>query len=188
MGCQFAFASQKDLSGAEAFALFHRLVFQMKVDQKAWLASSRAELAKIRKSSALNNMCLNGRDPKKCELAVQEVLPASAFTIRDPQVFQLDVDLKTKYKLDVESGMRVFQLSTGLRWMARKDVYNGVAAPKEANRKTYMQFLNAIENFHKNKLLELRKADPMIPAPSKQGYYVEVPSKEDFLSDDEIEF
>jgi hypothetical protein len=165
--CQFAAASEPDLSGPEALALFHRLVFQMKIDQKAWLNSSRSEITKIRKSSALKKMCLNGRDPKKCELAIREAFPASVFVIREPKIFQLDEDLKTKYEFDVETGMRVFQLSTGLRWMARKDHYNGVVAPKEANRKTYARFLDAIESFHKKKSLELRKADPMIPSPAK---------------------
>lgn len=167
LGCQFA-SAEPELSGPEAFALFHRSVFQMKVDLKAWLHNSRLEIAKIQKSSALNTLCLKGRDPRNCELAIQEAYAYSVFVVRDPKIFKLDEDLKTKYKFDVETGMRVFQLSTGLRWMARKDVYNGVVAPKEANRKTYARFLAHIVEFHKNKALELRKAEPMIPPPAKR--------------------
>ncbi|MNL03399.1 hypothetical protein D3C87_1239360 [compost metagenome] len=173
MSCQFASASEPDLSGPEAFALFHRSVFQMKIDLKAWLQNSRAGIVKIQKSSALKTQCLKGHDPKKCELAIQEAYAFSVFVVRDPKIFQLDKDLKTKYKFDVETGMKVFQLSTGLRWMAREDVYNGVVAPKEANRKTYARFLTHIEEFHKNKSLELRKAEPMIPPPAKRHKWVE---------------
>ncbi len=164
----FAAAATKDLSGPEAAALFHVSVYQVKVDLKAWLANSRQEVEKIRKSSPLSRQCLQGQDTKKCEQAIQEVTPYSVFRVRDPQIFQLDTDLKTKYKLDIETGMRVFQLSTGLRWMARPDVYNGVVAPKQANRKTYSRFLADIDQFHKNKSLELRKAEPMIPAPKNR--------------------
>lgn len=190
MGCQFAFASEfsRQLSGPEAFALFHRSVFQMKMDQKAWLNNSRLGVAKIRKSSALNSMCLKGRDPKKCQLAIQEVHDFSVFVVRDRQIFQLDEDLKTKYKFDVETGMKVFQLSTGLRWMARKDVYNGVVAPKEANRKSYARFLTQIEEFHKNKTLELRKAEPMIPPPAKRHNLIDLPDTFELMSDEELAY
>jgi hypothetical protein len=191
IGCQVAAASESELSrqmsGQEAFALFHRSVFQMKLDLKAFLHNGRNEIAKIRKSSALNSMCLKGRDSKKCELALLEAAPYSVFVVQDRNIFQLDEDLKTKYKFDVETGMRVFQLSTGLRWMARKDVYNGVPVPKEANRKTYARFLTQIEEFHKLKSLELRKAEPMIPPPAKRLINViESTDTVDLMSDEEF--
>lgn len=162
-----AMAKSGQLSGPEAFALFHRSVFQMKLDLKAWLHESPKQLAAARKT-AVHTLCLKGRDSKNCELAIKQVMPASVFFVREPRVFQLDQDLKTKYEFDVETGMRIFQLSTALRWMARKDVYNGVPAPRSANRKTYEGFLRQIESFHKNKALELRKAEPMIPPPPRR--------------------
>jgi hypothetical protein len=192
MGCQFAFASEPDssalqgqeLSGPEAFALFHRSVFQMKNDMKAFLSHSRVEIAKIRKSSKLGTLCLKGRDASNCELAIQEAFPYSVFTAFDRNIFQLDQDLKTKYKFDLETGMKVFQLSTGLRWLARKDVYTGAPAPKEANRKTYARFLSQIEEFHKNKSLDVRKGEPMIPPPAKRLNLIESVEAMDLIYDE----
>lgn len=186
MSYSSAFASQPDLSGPEAFALFHRSVYQMKVDLKAFLQKGRTDIAKIRKSSKLGSLCLKGRDPKNCELAIQEAFPYSVFMNFDRKIFQLDQDLKTKYKFDVETGMRVFQLSTGLRWMARKDVYNGAPVPREANRKTYARFLSAIEAYHKTKTLEVRKAEPMIPPPAKRFSIFETPENLDLIFSEEL--
>lgn len=162
-----ALAKSGQLSGPEAFELYHRMVFQMKGDLKNWLVNSQSDLAKLRKSS-LHTLCVKGRDSKNCEKAIQAALPVSVFVVRDARVFQLDQDLKTKYDFDVETGMRIFQLSTGLRWMARKDVYNGVRAPRTANRGTYEAFLRDIERFHNTKTLEHRKAAPMIPPPPRR--------------------
>lgn len=163
-----AHAASLDLSGPEAFALFHRLVFELKVDSQKWLARSRDELVKIRNTSAAGKNCQRKSDEASCSQAIKEVLYFSVLPVRDPAVFQLDKDLKTKYSFDVETGMKIFQLSTALRWIAREDIYNGVPAPKKATARTYAQFLKQIHSFHQNKALEIRKAAPMIPPPPRR--------------------
>ncbi|MFS4457853.1 hypothetical protein [Bdellovibrio sp. HCB2-146] len=163
-----AHAASLDLSGPEAFALFHRMVFELKVDSQKWLAKSRDELAKVRKNSVSGKNCQRKNDEAICQQAIKEVLYFSVLPVRDPFIFQLDKDLKTKYSFDVETGMRIFQLSTALRWIAREDIYNGVPAPKKATARSYAQFLKQIHAFHENKALEIRKAAPMIPPPSRR--------------------
>lgn len=164
-----AHAASLDLSGPEAFALFHRMVFELKVDSQKWLARSRDELVKIRNNSVAGKHCQRKSDETSCSQAIKEVLYFSVLPVRDPAIFQLDRDLKTKYSFDVETGMKIFRLSTALRWIARDDIYNGVPAPKKASARSYTQFLKQIEAFHKNKALEVRKAAPMIPPPASKN-------------------
>ncbi|MNS68546.1 hypothetical protein D3C72_1018300 [compost metagenome] len=161
----FAGADEKDLSAKEALQLFHLSVLDVKSDLKDWLTVSKKAVADLKKKSPNAEECRQTEDTEVCEKAILELVNYSRFELKDDSIFELEKDLKTKYKFEMKDGMKVFQLSTALRWMVKRDILNGVPLPKENNyRKGLRPFVAAIEEFHKEKSVELIKAERSMPA------------------------
>ena len=160
---QFAGADEKELSAGEALQLFHISVIDVKNDLKDWLSVSQRAVAKLKKSAHAEDCRISdGKIP--CEKAILELVNYSRFELKDTSIFELENDLKTKYKFDLKDGMKVYQLSSALRWMVKADQLNGVPLPKQSNyAKGLKPFVAAIEEFHKEKSIELIRAERQIP-------------------------
>jgi|GEM_PF-6861453 hypothetical protein len=161
---QFAGADEKELSAGEALQLFHLSVVDVKNDLKDWLKVSANAVSKLKKSANAEE-CRATDAKEACEKAILELVNYSRFELKDTSIFDLENDLKTKYKFDLKDGMKVYQLSSALRWMVKKDQLNGVPLPKQGNyAKGLKPFVAAIEEFHKEKAIELTRAERQIPA------------------------
>ncbi|WP_413290696.1 hypothetical protein [Bdellovibrio sp. HCB337] len=150
-----------DLTGQEAFILFHKTMKQLATDIQVWIPQSQSQVSKSR-SSVAGKACVQTNNPKSCEVAIHELATASVVPIRDRFIYKLAEDLKTKYQFDVQTGLRIFQLNSALRFLAKPEVYNGVPAPKSFNHNTYKSFVADIEGFLEQKNIDLKKALPMI--------------------------
>jgi hypothetical protein len=150
-----------DLNGPEALALFRKSLEILKTDIQDWIPRSHTLVSKS-KSSGTGKACLQTGNPKACEIAIRELAPASLVPIRDRFIFKLAQDLKTKYRFDVTTGMKVFQLNSALRFLAKSEIYNGVPAPKLSTRTTYKSYVANIEGFLAQKNIDLKKAIPML--------------------------
>jgi hypothetical protein len=158
-------SAPKEISALEALHLFHESVLQVRLEIKEWLAISKMNVADLKNTSQAAKVCQKTDDITACQQAILELVPYSRFELKDDSIFKLEKDVKTKYKYEMKDGMKAFQLSTALRWLIKQDEYNGVPLLNEVNySKGYKPFLKAIEEFHKDKYVEIFKAERSMPA------------------------
>ena len=161
---QYAGASEKELSAEEALQLFHISVHDVKNDVKDWLLVSKRAVSELKSKSANTKECKATGAKEICEKAILEYVNYSRFELADNSIFELEHDLKTKYKFDIKDGMRLYQMSSSLRWFVKKDELNGVPLPKDASyEKGLKPFIAAIEQFHMDKSVEVAKGEKSLP-------------------------
>lgn len=147
--------------GLEEVNLYHKSVIQVSQDLELWLKESRSGLQASKKSSAYR-ACLATNKLPSCEEAIEDLLPFSVIPLKDSKIFELERQLK-QTGFEFEVGVKIFKLSSALRFFVKQEIYNGVPAPEKISAKNISSFVSAIENFHSNKSIDLKKGRAMIP-------------------------
>lgn len=148
--------------GMEDVMIYHRSVIQVGKDLEQWISSSRAGTAKIVSQSADLKACYNGRGALYCEKAIQALYPFSVIPLKDDKIFELGRRLR-EGNFEFQIGVRIFKLTSALRFFVKEEVYNGVKVPTSATASQVRKFVSEMQSFQETKVIDLKKGRANIP-------------------------